>query len=79
MPEDRENGIINGRILKNRLGGQVGKLMSMKLDAETLTLADITFDSDFSQAANDDVELGNIVRNLPNINASLNGDSIDAL
>jgi hypothetical protein len=48
MPEDRENGIINGRILKNRLGGQVGKLMSMKLDAETLTLADITFDSDFS-------------------------------
>ena len=48
MPEDRENGRINGRILKNRLGGQVGKLMSMKLDAETLTLADITFDSDFS-------------------------------
>lgn len=79
MPEDRENGIINGRILKNRLGGQVGKLMSMKLDAETLTLADITFDSDFSQAANDDVELGNIVRNLPNINASLNGEDIDAL
>ena len=68
MPEDRENGIINGRILKNRFGGQVGKLLSMKLDAETLTLADITFDNQFNQESDNDIELGNIVRNLPDIN-----------
>ena len=79
MPEDRENGIINGRILKNRLGGQVGKIVSMKLDADTLTLADITFDGDFSQAADDDAELGNIMKNMPSISAALDGGDIDAL
>ena len=79
MPEDRENGIINGRILKNRLGGQVGKLMSMKLDAETLTLADITFDTDACASANDDEELSNIMKCLPSISAQLDGGSVDAL
>lgn len=69
MPEDRENGIINGRILKNRLGGQVGKLVSMKLDPRNLILADITFDNNFASSANDDSEIGNIVKNMSDISA----------
>lgn len=42
---DRENGIIAMRILKNRLGGQVGKICKFQLDPLTLNLADITFDN----------------------------------
>lgn len=41
MPEDRENGIINVRILKNRLGGKVGKVIPMKVNSENLLLTDI--------------------------------------
>lgn len=43
--EDRENGILGFKIVKNRLGGQVGKCSRFKMDAETLTLADLTFDN----------------------------------
>lgn len=44
MPEDRENGIINVRILKNRLGGQIGKVIPMKVNDENLILSDIGMD-----------------------------------
>lgn len=77
MPEDRENGIINGRILKNRLGGQVGKLVSMKLDPQNLILADITFDNNFVTSANDNAEIGNIVNNMSNISAMVDNDIND--
>ena len=70
MPEDRENGIINCRILKNRLGGQVGKILNMKLDPETLILADITMDGD-SAYDEADSEIQNIVGNLPDIDGEL--------
>lgn len=40
---DKENGIINMRVLKNRLGGKIGKISNFKLDPESLVLNDITF------------------------------------
>jgi Replicative DNA helicase len=46
MEEDRENGVINMRILKNRLGGCVGKVIPFNLDPETLVLTDNTFTSE---------------------------------
>ena len=77
LDEDRENGIINLKIIKNRLGGQVGKRGVFKLDPETLTLADITFDNNFSVDFDSSSELGNIMNNLSNISADIN--SVDAL
>lgn len=71
LDEDRENGILNLKVIKNRLGGMVGKHASFKLDPETLTLADITFDNNYSAENNEDSELGNIVRNLPNISVDI--------
>jgi replicative DNA helicase len=45
---DRENQIINMRILKNRLGGKVGKIANFTLDPESLVLNDITFDNNIN-------------------------------
>jgi replicative DNA helicase len=70
LDEDRENGIINLKVIKNRLGGKVGKHAVFKLDAETLALADITFDNNFSIDTNNS-ELGNIMKNLPDISSDL--------
>lgn len=36
--DDRENGIINMRLLKNRLGGRIGKISNFTLDPETLVV-----------------------------------------
>lgn len=44
--EDRENGIIKMRILKNRLGGRVGKTLEFKLNPDTLVLDDVTIDGE---------------------------------
>ena len=38
--EDRMHGMIMGRILKNRLGGQVGKTVAFTLDENNLILSD---------------------------------------
>lgn len=43
--EDRENGIIRARILKNRLGGRVGKQLLFKFNPESLVLNDVTITS----------------------------------
>lgn len=43
-PDDREAGIIKMRLLKNRLGGKVGKVCSFKVDSSNLLVKDITFD-----------------------------------
>lgn len=40
--EDREEGIINCRILKNRFGGQVGKVIQYKVNPKTLIMEDVT-------------------------------------
>ncbi len=74
LDEDRENGIINLKVVKNRLGGMIGKHASFKLDPETLNLADITFDNNYHSGTNEESELGNILKNLPNISSDI--DSI---
>ena len=65
-PENRENGLICARLVKNRLGGQIGKVMNFTMDPETLSLADVTFDNaDALDATPVDGELQNIMDNLP--------------
>jgi len=43
MEEDREHGIINMRLIKNRLGGYVGKVIPFNLNPESLVLKDTTY------------------------------------
>ena len=42
------------RLLKNRLGGRVGKISNFKLDPETLVVTDVTFDNSFILDENDE-------------------------
>lgn len=70
-PENRENGIIGFKIIKNRLGGMVGKHAVFKLDPETLSLADITFNNDDICESDDNSELAKIVKSLPNLSADI--------
>ncbi len=44
MQEDRENGIINMRVLKNRLGGRVGKVLQYSMNPSNLTVIDLSED-----------------------------------
>ena len=77
--DDKENGQISARLVKNRLGGQIGRVMNFKMDQNTLELADITFDGNMSTESEDN-ELGNIMKNLPNIEADLSSSSdIDSI
>ena len=69
--DDRENGQISARLVKNRLGGQIGKVMNFKIDPSTLELADITFDGNID-TDDDESELNNIMRNRQNIEAEFN-------
>ena len=71
--EDRENGIINMRLLKNRLGGRVGKISNFKLDPESLTVSDITFDTSYDMGLSSEEEsnLGKLMKNIPNISADI--------
>lgn len=48
MDEDRENGRINMRLIKNRLGGCVGKIIPFKLNPESLVLKDESFSPESS-------------------------------
>lgn len=70
LDEDRENGIINLKVIKNRLGGMIGKRATFKLDSSSLTLADITFDQNFD-CTNENSELGNIMKNLPDLSLDI--------
>lgn len=63
MNEDRENGVINLKIVKNRLGGMVGKHAMFKLDPESLNLADITFDNNFSNTV-ENSEMNDILKTI---------------
>lgn len=48
MEEDRDNGRINMRLIKNRLGGYTGKVIPFKLNPESLVLRDETFSPESS-------------------------------
>lgn len=72
LDEDRENGVVNLKVVKNRLGGMVGKHASFKLDPDNLTLADITFDSSFSQTLDSgDKKLNDMILNLPDLSSDV--------
>ena len=77
MDEDRENGIINMRLLKNRLGGRVGKISNFKLDPETLTVADVTFDTAMEMDISKDEEsaLEKLMKKIPAIPADIDSGS----
>lgn len=64
--EDRERGVINLRIVKNRLGGRVGKVSNFKMDPETLVVTDITYDGDCI-TNNEDSEIANIANSLQEV------------
>jgi hypothetical protein len=64
MDEDRDHGVINMRILKNRLGGQNGKVIPFSLDPESLVLRDTTFSMEDSVVAS---ESAAVINNLQNI------------
>ena len=51
MQEDRENGFIRARILKNRLGGQVGKVLQFTVNKHNLLLEDITNNPDIEETS----------------------------
>lgn len=58
------------RILKNRLGGQVGKVCSFKMNSENLIVADVTFDNNFLPEDNNS-EIGNITKNLQDLGSDI--------
>lgn len=60
------------RLVKNRLGGQIGKICRFKMDPETLTVADITFDNSFEIAENESSAIGNIIKNYSGISSDIN-------
>ncbi len=59
------------RILKNRLGGRVGKISNFKMNPDTLVVSDITFDSNFAPTADEESDLGKMLQSLPDISADL--------
>ena len=74
MPEDRENGIINVRVVKNRLGGQVGKVIPMKVNPDNLIITDISMDPNGVRdlvKTSDEMEAERIIANAANISADV--------
>ena len=80
--DDRENGMIKGRLLKNRLGGMVGKVLDFKLEPGSLVLSDVSYNPDV-QVEFSDISLdglmnstaGMITDMMPNVDTS-NHDSM---
>ena len=70
--DQREDGLISMRILKNRFGGQVGKICNFKMDPETLEVADITGNNDDIADSTMSYELKNIMKNQGNISNDIN-------
>lgn len=62
--KDRENGMISARLLKNRLGGRVGKVMTFKLNPESLKLKDNLCDDDIPDVDPADDQMGGVLRSL---------------
>lgn len=67
MPEDREHGIINMRIAKNRFGAP-GGIIPFKLNKESLKLEDQMFGG----GADEDSEADRITASLPELSADIN-------
>lgn len=71
-PEQRDAGILGFKVIKNRLGGMVGKHSSFKMDPETLVVSDITYDTgDNGIAENTDNEFSKLLAALPEISSDI--------
>ena len=79
VDDDRDKNKINLKLIKNRLGGMVGKRAQFMLHPETLTLADMTFDNNFDTCENEDTELGKIVKNIKGISSAMSQDNLDSI
>ena len=73
MDEDRERGVINMRVIKNRLGGCVGKVIPFKLNPDSLVLSDETFVPEGSLGEMPEVD--NIIGNMSQIEDDIAGRS----
>jgi replicative DNA helicase len=71
MEEDRDNGVINMRIIKNRLGGCVGKVIPFKLNPDSLVLRDETFSPEASLGAATESEA--ILSNFTELSQDIDG------
>ena len=69
MDEDREHGVINMRIIKNRLGGYVGKVIPFNLNPESLVLKDTTYTPEGS--LNSTSESTMIINNLQELSQDI--------
>lgn len=65
--EQRERGKLGFKIIKNRLGGMIGKRSTFKMDPETLVVSDVTFSGDIDVVDNGDSELAKLTAALPDV------------
>ena len=65
--EQREAGLISMKIVKNRLGGYVGKKASFKMDPQTLVVSDVSFSKDIPDEEHGDSEYAKIMAALPDV------------
>jgi len=72
LDDDLENGIINMKILKNRLGGKIGKVLNFKLNPDTLVLDDISITSFSSNDSSNREGDTDIVENLDPLDSIAN-------
>ena len=75
--ENKKPGVIHARILKNRLGGKVGKLCSFSVNSSNLILTDITFDPESGGIANEASEADNILKNMKDISSDISSTSFE--
>lgn len=81
MQEDRENGFIRARILKNRLGGQVGKVLQFTVNKHNLLLEDITNNPDIEETTIADDSMRDTFNSITSMQEDLQQiqSNIDAL
>ena len=73
--DDRENGIIQARLLKNRLGGQIGKVLHFKLGVGNLTLADVSYTPE-AQTSFVDVSVDSIMDSASGMISGMKNDDV---
>lgn len=71
LDEDRENGIINMKVVKNRLGGMVGKHAQFAMNPESLSLTDVTFGNSYKIGVEDESEASKLESSLSSIQSDL--------
>lgn len=77
--EDRMSGLIMGRILKNRLGGQVGKTVAFALNESNLTLTDTNPRQDDSECELDSAISSALGMKHDMSSANADGSDVDSL